>query len=105
KAHEAFQAKIRDEHNAHPRPPDWQNRRDIAKAPGIKSDPGWWKRYWEYQRDPRYRKHFRHELASALAVLDPANSLPEDSRDLITYLVSAHHGKVRLSIRSLPDEI
>jgi CRISPR-associated endonuclease/helicase Cas3 len=25
-------------------------------------------------------------------------------RDLIAYLVAAHHGKVRLSIRSLPDE-
>ena len=25
-------------------------------------------------------------------------------RDLIAYLIAAHHGKVRLSIRSLPDE-
>jgi CRISPR-associated endonuclease/helicase Cas3 len=44
------------------------------------------------------RKHFRHELASALALL-----LHNES-DLAAYLAAAHHGKVRLSIRSLPDE-
>ncbi len=42
--------------------------------------------------------HFRHELASALAML--AQGHP----DLACYLVAAHHGKVRVSIRSLPDE-
>jgi CRISPR-associated endonuclease/helicase Cas3 len=49
------------------------------------------------------RRHFRHELASALAWLQagPANK-PE--RDLVAYLIAAHHGKVRLSIRSLPGE-
>jgi len=51
------------------------------------------------------RRHFRHELASALAVLDPGNKLvPDCHRDLVAYLVAAHHGKVRLSIRSLPNE-
>lgn len=51
------------------------------------------------------RRHFRHELASALAVLDPKNQgVPDDLRDLVAYLVAAHHGKVRLSIRSLPNE-
>jgi len=59
--------------------------------------PGGWKRY--------ERRHFRHELASALAVLDPTNKeIPDDLRDLVAYLVAAHHGKVRLSIRSLPNE-
>jgi len=49
------------------------------------------------------RRGFRHELASALAWLlaGPAEA-PE--RDLIAYLIAAHHGKVRLSIRSLPNE-
>jgi CRISPR-associated endonuclease/helicase Cas3 len=49
------------------------------------------------------RSGFRHELASALAWLlkGPADT-PE--RDLIAYLIAAHHGKVRLSIRALPDE-
>ena len=44
------------------------------------------------------RPAFRHELASALAML--ANSQP----DLAAYLAAAHHGKVRLSIRSMPQE-
>ncbi len=44
------------------------------------------------------RKGFRHELASALAML--SHGLP----DLAAYLAAAHHGKVRMSIRSLPTE-
>lgn len=44
------------------------------------------------------RPHFRHELASALALLQHKES------DLAAYLAAAHHGKVRLSIRSLPGE-
>lgn len=62
-----------------------------AKAAGT------WKRY--------ERRHFRHELASALAVLNPTNkAIPDELRDLVAYLIAAHHGKVRLSIRSLPNE-
>lgn len=44
------------------------------------------------------RKRFRHELASALALLQTGAS------DLEVYLAACHHGKVRLSIRALPDE-
>ena len=59
---------------------------------------GKWKRY--------ERRHFRHELASGLSVLDPRNDgIPDEFRDLVAYLVAAHHGKVRLSIRSLPNEL
>jgi len=49
------------------------------------------------------RHGFRHELGSALAWLlkGPADAV---ERDLVAYLIAAHHGKVRLSIRSLPDE-
>lgn len=55
---------------------------------------------------PYARPHFRHELASALAVLlAPEDLIPPDRQDLVAYLVAAHHGKVRLSIRSLPDEM
>jgi len=51
-------------------------------------------------KSERY-KHpgFRHELASALGML----SLGSHS-DLSCYIVATHHGKVRLSIRSLPTE-
>ena len=48
------------------------------------------------------RRHFRHEVGSALAVLAHADNLTERSRNLAAYLVASHHGKVRLGIRSLP---
>lgn len=49
------------------------------------------------------RPGFRHELASALAwLLAGPHDVPE--RDLVAFLIAAHHGKVRLSIRSLPEE-
>jgi CRISPR-associated endonuclease/helicase Cas3 len=44
------------------------------------------------------RKHFRHELASALAMLQTGDS------DLTAYLAAAHHGRIRVSIRSMPGE-
>jgi CRISPR-associated endonuclease/helicase Cas3 len=44
------------------------------------------------------RPHFRHELASALALLQMG------APDLAVYLAACHHGKVRLSIRAMPGE-
>lgn len=48
------------------------------------------------------RPYFRHELASTLSWL--TNGEQSDSHDLIAYLIAAHHGKVRLSIRAWPGE-
>lgn len=81
KAHEVFQRML-----VEPLPSD-----DLRKSggPWAKSD---------HKKGRPDRKHFRHELASALALL-----LHKES-DLAAYLVASHHGKVRLSIRSLPDE-
>jgi CRISPR-associated endonuclease/helicase Cas3 len=45
------------------------------------------------------RRAFRHELASALALLQQGGT------DLEAFLVAAHHGKVRVSIRARPNEI
>lgn len=45
------------------------------------------------------RDWFRHELASALALL------AQGSEFLEVYLAAAHHGKVRLNIRSMPGEV
>ena len=81
KAHETFQGAIGGEN----RPPGWVGKSDVGKAPGR-----FWRRY--------DRTGFRHELASALAMMQAG--LP----DLAVYLAAAHHGKVRLSIRSLPAE-
>jgi CRISPR-associated endonuclease/helicase Cas3 len=48
------------------------------------------------------RKGFRHELVSALLWLEQHPEHAE--RDLVAYLVAAHHGRVRMSLRALPDE-
>jgi len=48
------------------------------------------------------RRYFRHELASALGFLDQHDGEPD--ADLVAYLIAAHHGKVRMGIRALPDE-
>ena len=54
------------------------------------------------------RPNFRHELASALAWLHHITSAEttdnDELVDLVAYLIAAHHGKVRLSIRSMPNE-
>lgn len=50
------------------------------------------------------RRHFRHELASALAWLQLYQGEDKRFRDLVAYLVAAHHGKVRMSLRSIPGE-
>jgi CRISPR-associated endonuclease/helicase Cas3 len=49
------------------------------------------------------RPHFRHELASALGFRALA-AKSSGHGPLVAYLIAAHHGKVRLSIRSLPGE-
>jgi CRISPR-associated endonuclease/helicase Cas3 len=77
---------------------------DAGKAHGVfqgampeGAPPGVWAK--AMGRMKKYnRPAFRHELASALAML--ANGQP----DLAAYLAAAHHGKVRLSIRSMPQE-
>ena len=48
------------------------------------------------------RAFFRHELASALAFLD--HEKWEREADLVAYLIAAHHGKVRMNLRALPQE-
>ncbi len=44
------------------------------------------------------RQWFRHELASAVAMIEAGDP------DLAAYVAAAHHGKVRLNIRSMPGE-
>ena len=126
KAHDKFQVKIDDgqglmtgrgsQGNAkrrQQRPAEWASCRVVGKAPGERQDregtvvrPGFWTRVGVRDGGRRY---FRHELASALAVLqrphDSLQSLKDELCDLVAYLVASHHGKVRLSIRSLPNEM
>jgi CRISPR-associated endonuclease/helicase Cas3 len=48
------------------------------------------------------RPFFRHELASMLGWLAQHDGEPD--ADLIAYLILAHHGKVRTSLRAMPTE-
>jgi len=52
--------------------------------------------------DKHSRQFFRHELASMLGWL--AQHDGESDADLIAYLIAAHHGKVRMSLRAMPTE-
>lgn len=93
KAHDIFQSAIT-------KPAGWVAGTFLAKAPD-----GYWAKYT--------RKHFRHELASALGVLALIKSghapnswtdLAPHFQNVALYLIAAHHGKVRLSIRAMPGE-
>lgn len=61
-----------------------------------------WAKSSKAKRPRPDRPGFRHELASAL-LADHLSDLPVE-RDLIRYLVGAHHGKVRLAVRPTEDE-
>ena len=54
------------------------------------------------KRARHQRAYFRHELASALAFL--AHERWSRDADLVAYLITAHHGKVRMNLRALPRE-
>ena len=54
------------------------------------------------RKNLRHERHFRHELASALAFLDHSDWSRD--ADLVAYLIAAHHGKVRMNLRALPRE-
>lgn len=71
-----------------------------AKSDGILSARP---RYFVDAAEEEERIGFRHELASALLWLTHRG--PQADADLVAYLIAAHHGKVRASIRSLPNEI
>lgn len=65
---------------------------------------------WAKSGGPHRPRHsprfFRHELASALTLLgDGKDALRRVAEpELVVYLVAAHHGRVRLGIRSVPEE-
>ncbi|MFI1585506.1 CRISPR-associated endonuclease Cas3'' [Embleya sp. NPDC020630] len=51
------------------------------------------------------RAYFRHELVSALILLNGEHwHSPRVDPELVTYLVAAHHGRVRVSVRPEADE-
>lgn len=54
----------------------------------------------------RQRRYLRHELVTALVLMEHPEVLGDDAEpDLVVYLAAAHHGRVRLGARSAPDEV
>lgn len=80
-------------------------RDDTERAAAEANGPPWAKSAGSAQARHE-RRHFRHELASALALLNEGSVAidDEEERDLIVYLVAAHHGRVRLGFRPMPNE-
>ena len=93
KAHEVFQ-------NTLVRSASDDQERSRAEAEGP------WAKSGGQARSRHSRKYFRHELASALMLLGEGSSILNgvEDADLVSYLVAAHHGRIRMGIRSLPDE-
>ncbi len=91
KAHSIFQDFLITGRENHPEFARYQGQL-IAKSP--------WRPGTRFER-----RHFRHELASALAWLQSSHSADDDlHQNLVAYLIATHHGKVRLSIRAMPGE-
>ena len=67
--------------------------------------PVFWAKSAQPSRRRSERPHFRHELASALAWLAHHDTTETVARSLVAYLIAAHHGKVRGTIRPLPGEV
>jgi CRISPR-associated endonuclease/helicase Cas3 len=90
KAHPTYQTSLR---KANPESPPPNVETVWAKSPGTAP----------LRHVP---PHFRHELVSALLLLDQGTGLlaDMDEVDLVVYLALAHHGKIRLAVRAAAGE-
>ena len=97
KAHPAFQGMIQQAFDD----TEKAARTIWAKSPGSHGRP----RYvLAINGEETERRHFRHELASMLAWLEHRGETNEIDTDLVAYLILAHHGKLRMRLRTLPGE-
>lgn len=86
KAHEVWQQAIHDA-TIHPATEEAPDSQVLAKSGSS-------------DRLRYSRPGFRHELASALVVLDQPHLAGDADPDVVAYLVAAHHGRVRQTMRS-----
>jgi CRISPR-associated endonuclease/helicase Cas3 len=77
---------------------DWGKAHDVFQATLHQNDSTPDLLAKQCGRHTHSQPHFRHELASALAMLEAGDS------DLAAYLAAAHHGRIRMGIRSMPGE-
>jgi CRISPR-associated endonuclease/helicase Cas3 len=77
----------------------WAFQQGMRSANPSLSDGQLWAKSGATARLRHGRKHFRHELSSALAAWQ--HGFPY----AVSYLIASHHGRVRLSIRALPGEV
>ena len=90
---------------------DWGKAHEVFQQMlcGVASHPPpkeeiWAKSNHRSGSKARDRAYFRHELASALMWLAEASGEDERFDDLVAFLIAAHHGKTRVSVRSPSDE-
>ncbi|HWY89634.1 MAG TPA: type I-U CRISPR-associated protein Csx17 [Solirubrobacteraceae bacterium] len=92
KAHPAFQAMLRSTATSDERPENLETTLWAKSANGG---------------GRHQRRHFRHELASVLATRTEAYATATGAAaadQLAQYLIAAHHGRIRMSIRPAPEE-
>lgn len=85
------------------------NFQDLLRAAGNppKENELWAKSEGKGKSLNSCRRGFRHELASALAWLQEGKldvNGDKTHADLVAFLIATHHGRIRLSLRSMPTE-
>ncbi|MDH5676742.1 MAG: CRISPR-associated endonuclease Cas3'' [Myxococcales bacterium] len=89
---------------AHPEFQDRLLKPTLQRPEHAPESDGPWAKSSHRFRYTEGRPHFRHELASALAWLQAGTEPDQLRQNLVAYLIAAHHGRIRLAIRSLPGE-
>jgi CRISPR-associated endonuclease/helicase Cas3 len=105
KAHDAFSSMIREAHKrgtAEELPPGFWAKSGRKTDPETRQPRKIGRVGYQIRGEKKPRKHFRHELASMLGWLEHNDGEP--CADLVAYLIAAHHGKVRMSLRAWPGE-
>jgi CRISPR-associated endonuclease/helicase Cas3 len=102
----AVAGRLHDVGKAHPVFQDTMERSAPQQDRPSRSAGGPWAKSGGPHRPRHSPPFFRHELASALALLGDADVALRGvaEPELVVYLVAAHHGRVRLGIRSVPEE-